>query len=105
MYLLDSTTPILRQKVAKENFKSSERNRLLLKVIVNNKILPLETRSIAANHLNSESHLPKRSITTLRKVCVLTGRSKGLIKKEKVSRLQFKRLIESGLLCGVRKSS
>lgn len=74
-------------------------------MIVNNKILPLETRSIAANHLNSESHLPKRSITTLRKVCVLTGRSKGLIKKEKVSRLQFKRLIESGLLCGVRKSS
>jgi ribosomal protein S14 len=88
-----------------QHFGSSEKKRLLLKVIVNNKILPLETRSLAANHLNEESNSPKRSITTVRKVCVLTGRAKGLIKKEKVSRLQFKGLIESGLLCGVRKSS
>jgi ribosomal protein S14 len=87
-------------------FISGEKERLMLKLITNNKILPLKTRSASACRLHSDSiSESKRSLTTFRKVCVLTGRSVGVIKKEKVSRLKFKKLIESGLLCGVRKSS
>ena len=87
-------------------FISGEKERLMLKLITNNKILPLKTRSASACRLHSDSISDsKRSLTTFRKVCVLTGRSVGVIKKEKVSRLKFKKLIESGLLCGVRKSS
>jgi ribosomal protein S14 len=89
-----------------DTFISGEKERLMLKLITNNKILPLKTRSASACRLHSDSiSESKRSLTTFRKVCVLTGRSVGVIKKEKVSRLKFKKLIESGLLCGVRKSS
>ena len=87
-------------------FISGEKERLMLKLITNNKILPLKTRSASACRLHSDSISDsKRSLTTFRKVCVLTGRSVGVIKKEKVSRLKFKKLIEGGLLCGVRKAS
>jgi len=89
-----------------DTFISGEKERLMLKLITNNKILPLKTRSASACRLHSDSiSESKRSLTTFRKVCVLTGRSVGVIKKEKVSRLKFKKLTESGLLCGVRKSS
>ena len=96
----------MRQKVGGSKFICGEKRRLMLKLIVNNKILPLKTRSVSASclHMDSMSE-SKRSLTTFRKVCVLTGRSVGVIKKEKVSRLKFKKLIEGGLLCGVRKSS
>ena len=96
----------MRQKMGGSTFISGEKERLMLKLITNNKILPLKTRSASACRLHSDSiSESKRSLTTFRKVCVLTGRSVGVIKKEKVSRLKFKKLIESGLLCGVRKSS
>ena len=65
----------------------------------------LQSHSDLVCRLLLEKKNKKKSLTRFRKVCVLTGRSRGLIKKEKVSRLKFKKLIEEGLLCGVRKSS
>ena len=40
---------------------------------------------------------------TVRRVCTMTGRARGVVCKEKVSRLVFKRLIEKGLVSGIKK--
>lgn len=47
----------------------------------------------------------RKSITRIRNMCVLTGRSRGVLRRFKVTRMQMKRLLGTGSLSGVRKSS
>ena len=78
--------------------KNSEDNNSILKLIVNTEILPLSIREDCANRLHA-SAIKK----TVRRVCTMTGRARGVVCKEKVSRLVFKRLIEKGLVSGIKK--
>lgn len=89
-----------RQKRKGIQFKSEEKNRMWLKMMSCNKILKVSTR-IEADDLLSDG----KGISEFRKVCVRTGRGRGVLKKLKRSRLVFRREQSRGELCGIRKSS
>ena len=65
-----------------------------------NKILSADVRSEAEVLLNDS-----KGISEVRKVCVSTGRGRGVVTKFKLSRLAFRREQSLGELCGIRKSS
>ena len=65
-----------------------------------NQILDVGVRG-EADGLLSESV----GISEVRKVCVKTGRARGVLKKIKLSRLAFRREQSRGELCGIRQSS
>jgi ribosomal protein S14 len=89
---------ILKQKSLVKAIKNSEESNSILKLIVNTEILPLSIREECASRLHM-SAIKK----TVRRVCTLTGRARGVVCKEKLSRLSFKRLIEKGLVSGIKK--
>ena len=72
----------------------------MLKMITNNKILSLDIRTNAANELH-EKNLKQH----VRKVCLVTGRSRGLIRKFGCSRIKWKEYVQEGLFSGIKKSS
>jgi ribosomal protein S14 len=55
----------------------------MYKLITNNKILSLNTRTVAAKKLH-DNHLKQH----IRKVCLVTGRSRGLISSYGCSRIK-----------------
>ena len=55
--------------------------------------------------LNFLGNLKKCSITKIRNFCVMTGRSRSVIKDFKVTRMQLKILLNTGSLSGLSKSS
>lgn len=77
------------------HFKDFEKQNLILKMLFNNKII----NKNKYKRLHRKNKLS--SITLMRNTCIFTNRNRGIIKKYKISRLQFKRL----QLAGVRKSS
>jgi len=77
--------------------------RYKLKFIINNTLLHPAIRYKAQLKLNN---LIKNSIKIrLKNRCVLTGRSRSVYKKFKLSRIMFRELALKGLLTGVRKAS
>jgi small subunit ribosomal protein S14 len=91
---------IIKQKQKTHIWKTNKEDQLLYKLISNNKILPLSIRTTAANKCH-ENHLKQH----VRKVCLTTGRSRGLIKRYRCSRIKWKGYIQEGLVAGVKKSS
>lgn len=43
--------------------------------------------------------------TRIKNYCVISGRSRGILKKFKVSRIVFKILANDGLFCGLKKAT
>ena len=91
---------IRKQKEKTNILKKSEQKNLMYKMIVNNKILDLNVRTNAAIKLH-DNHLGQH----IRKVCLSTGRSRGLISKYKCSRIKWKSYVQEGLVAGIKKSS
>ena len=51
-------------------------------------------------------NIPKLSFkTTIKDFCIISGRSRGIIKKLRVSRIIFKLLGEKGIFFGLKKAS
>lgn len=74
-----------------------------LKAIIMNKSVPLDERFSAQMKL---SQMPRDSaITRYRNRCELTGRSRGVYSKFKLSRICIRELAGKGLLPGVIKAS
>ncbi|MBI3508771.1 MAG: 30S ribosomal protein S14 [Chlamydiia bacterium] len=64
---------------------------------------PIEERLAAVDALNK---LPKNSsVTRLRNRCQFTGRSRGFLRKFKLSRLCFREMASQGLIPGIVKAS
>lgn len=82
------------------NYKYNELERLKYLILKNNMILPLNIRIQANDKL---SKLGSRSI--IRNRCIKTSRSRGIITKYGLSRIQFKYLADRGLIPGIRKAS
>lgn len=89
---------IKRDLKARFLYSLFELDRVLLQLIYLNQILPLNLRLKAHRKL---SKLP--SITKIRNICSVTGRTRGLIKNFKVSRLVFRNLADSGMIWGVKR--
>lgn len=97
------------QKKIKKNIKQrylfhkSEKNRLMLKIITKNLMIPKRIRWQSQQkwfffHQNS-------SITRIKNICVLTGRSRSIYRLFKISRIQLRDLASKALLPGVSKYS
>jgi small subunit ribosomal protein S14 len=80
---------------------SGRRSRL--KLITQNKSLPMEERFAAALKL---AQLPRNSAPTrIRNRCEVTGRPRGFYRKLKVSRIALRELGSKGIIPGLVKSS
>ena len=90
---------INRRKLVKK-FKNQ---RLLLKNKIKQKDLSMEERLILQKKLNE---LPRNtSPIRIRNRCELTGRTRGVYRKFKLSRIKIRELSMAGALTGVVKSS
>ena len=100
---------IVMQKKIKKNikqrylFKNFEKNRLILKIISKNLNISKNLRWKLQQkwfffHQNS-------SVTRIKNLCVLTGRSKSIYRLFKISRIQLRKLASNGFLPGVSKYS
>jgi small subunit ribosomal protein S14 len=97
------------QKKIKKNikqrflFKNLEKKRLIYKIILKNLNLKKELRWKAQQKLfffNQNS-----SITRIKNICTITGRSKSIYRLFKISRIQLRKLASKGFLPGVSKYS
>ena len=83
--------------------KRFENKRKKLKVIINNKKLPLNERFAAQLKL---SKLPKNSARTrIRNRCEITGRPHGVYRKLRISRIALRQIASAGKIPGMTKSS
>lgn len=94
---------IARQKKREKMVSLKWEKRQQLKKIISNPVTSEEERAEAVDALNK---LPKNSSPTrLRNRCQLTGRSRGFLRKYKLSRICFREMANMGLIPGVVKSS
>ena len=88
-----------RIKLVKKFLKKREN----LKKIINNKKIPLEERFAAQLKL---AKLPRNSAKTrIRNRCEITGRSHGVYRKLKISRIALRDLASKGKIPGMTKST
>ena len=95
------------QKKIKKNinqrflFKNLEKKRLIIKILSNNFNLKKTIRwKIEQRWFNFNRD---SSLTRIKNICILTGRSKSVYRFFKISRLQLRKLASSGFLPGVTK--
>lgn len=95
MTVKDERRKALIEKYAEQRRELRERSR--------DKALPLEERMAAGRAL---AELPRNSCPTrLKNRCLVTGRSRGFIRKFGMSRISFRELALTGHLPGVTKAS
>lgn len=97
------------QKKIKKNikqrylFQNFEKKRLILKIILKNLNIKKELRWKLQQKwffFNQNT-----SITRIKNLCILTGRSKSIYRLFKISRIQLRKLASEGFLPGVSKYS
>lgn len=97
------------QKKIKKNikqrylFKNLEKKRLILKVLLKNLNINKNIRWKLQQKwffFNQNS-----SITRIKNICILTGRSKSIYRLFKISRIQLRKLASEGFLPGISKYS
>ncbi len=94
---------IAKQKKRERLVKNSFDKRARLKAIILDMKKPIEERLEAVDSLNK---MPKNtSAIRLRNRCQLTGRSRGYLRKFKLSRLCFREMANQGLIPGIVKAS
>lgn len=92
-----------RDKKRRKLVAQYESKRLRFKSIVHDTSLPAEVRWKASLKL---SKLPRNSSKVrIRNRCVLSGRSRGVYRQFKMSRIMLRHLASDGLLTGVKKAS
>ena len=83
--------------------KKYAKKRLALKIIINNKKLPLDERFKAQLKL---AKIPRNSAKNrIRNRCEITGRPHGVYRKLKISRIALREMASKGIIPGMTKSS
>lgn len=94
---------IAKQKKRERMVKTKWDKRQALKQVILDMTKPIEERLNAVDALNK---MPKNSSPIrLRNRCQLTGRSRGFLRKFKLSRLCFREMANQGLIPGIVKAS
>jgi len=94
---------IAKQKKRERMVRTKWDKRQALKAVILDMTKPIEERLNAVDALNK---MPKNSSPIrLRNRCQLTGRSRGFLRKFKLSRLCFREMANQGLIPGVVKAS
>ena len=74
-----------------------------LKSLINNKILPLKVRILNRELLRNFVRKHGVFHTQIKNKCILTGRSRGIIREFGISRIVFKDLVDKGELYWIKK--
>ena len=94
---------IAKQKKREQMVRTQWDKRQSLKAVILDMTKPIEERLHAVDTLNK---MPKNSSPIrLRNRCQLTGRSRGFLRKFKLSRLCFREMANQGLIPGIVKAS
>ena len=88
-------------KKNRKNYAQSEKRRALLKSMSINKFMNFSLRMIAKTALINL----KGYKTRIKNYCLITARSKGVLRPYNISRMMFKYYASFGYLKGIRKSS
>lgn len=91
---------ILDEQKRKE-FAKHELLRRCHQSISKNQFLKIRYRVASSYYLRVNKHYTSR----LRNYCIITGRSGGIVRQYKMSRMCFKKYADAGLLAGVYKGS
>lgn len=83
--------------------KNQKPARDALKLVINDRDLPLEDRIRATIKLAMKPR--NASLTRVRNRCEITGRSRGFYRKFKISRIALRELGNQGMIPGLTKSS
>ena len=84
-------------------YQNNEKQRLILKSISHNLILENQTRWKIQKKMLKLPTLS--SITRIKNICIVTGRSRSIYRFLKISRIQLKKYISKGMLPGLTKYS
>ena len=79
------------------------KERLQLRAIVKNKLLPEIVQRKAKEQLANQPH--DASVTRVRNRCVMTGRGRGVITEYGLCRMKFRKLADFGHLSGMTRST
>ena len=94
---------IEKDKQRRQLFQSNELKRRQYKLIIQDLSLSPDIRARAVELLNK---LPRSSSPTrVRNRCTLSGRSRGVLRQWRISRIRFRDLASQGLIPGVSKAS
>ena len=94
---------ISKQKRREKLVKNKWNKRQELKKVILDVSKPIEERLLAVDTLNK---MPKNSSKVrLRNRCQFTGRSRGCLRKFKMTRLCFREMANQGLIPGIFKAS
>ena len=94
---------IRRDKKRRAMVAEYEFEKLRLKAIVKNKLLPEIVQAKAREEM--AAHPKDSSIARLRNRCVLTGRPRGVIREYGLCRMKFRNLADHGYISGMTRSS
>lgn len=92
---------IIKDKKKREKFKKYELKRIVWLCLKKNEFLPYQIRNLGSYEL----HVNKIYFVNIRNFCIISGRSRGIVKEFRISRMFFKQFANFGLLEGIRKSS
>jgi ribosomal protein S14 len=97
-----------KNKIIRENFKKAELDNYISSALTKNHLLgPQKARNVRALP-NPAGGTINKEVTTgflsqVRNICVITGRSRAVLLKYKLSRIKFKQIAEAGLIPGIKK--
>ena len=94
---------IRRDKARRKCVAQYESERLRLRAVVKNKLLPEILQQKAKDQL--ASHPRDASITRVRNRCVATGRARGVVTDYGLCRMKFRKLADFGHISGMTRSS
>ena len=100
---LDFQKMIRRDKARRRCVAQYESERLRLRAIVKNKLLPEIVQQKARDQMASQPR--DASVTRVRNRCVVTGRARGVITEYGLCRMKFRKLADFGHLSGMTRSS
>lgn len=103
----EDTTPMINQlekdKIRRQLYKKQELKRIGYKSIIQDLSVPSKKRIQFMQRLNTLDR--NGSVTRFRNRCVMSGRSRGVYRFCRLSRISFRELASQALLVGIAKSS
>ena len=100
---MSKKSSVERQKNRERLVEKYWEKRQALKKIILDMSQPDEDRMKAVDTLNAMKN--NSSVTRLRNRCSMTGRSRGFLRKFKMSRICFRELANQGIIPGITKAS
>ena len=94
---------IRRDKKRRQMVADYEMEKLRLKAIVKNKLLPEIVQTKAREEL--AKHPKDSSISRVTNRCVLTGRPRGVLREYGLCRMKFRELADRGYISGLTRST